>query len=216
MVGQHTCHVGQQVRAVQRLDLNLDHEQALGAGPFHRNHTLGLVLLQVKHVLAVGAVHGDALIACDEADDVVAGHRRAAACELHPHVVHALDGDADRVRMLLATFHLTQRQHLLLDLLVDFGGAGVLDETGDHVLRGDLAVADRRIHGVGVREVELFGHTDQRLRSQQRGNRQVALAHRARQLVFAFLNRLGAAFLAEPLADLVACLRAFHEAQPVA
>ena len=83
------------MRAVQRLDLNLDHEQALGAGPFHRNHTLRLSLLKVEHVLAVGAVHGDALVAGDEADDVVAGHRRAAARELHPYVVHALDGNAD-------------------------------------------------------------------------------------------------------------------------
>ena len=118
--------------------------------------------------------------------------------------------------MLLAAFHLPQRQHLLLDLLVDFGRSGVLDETGNHILCGDLAVADRRIHGVGVREIEFLGHADQRFRGQQRGNRQIALAHRTRQLVLAFLNRLGAAFLAEPLADLVARLRAFHEAQPVA
>ena len=58
MVGKHTCHVRKQVSSIQRLDLNLDHEQALGAGPFDFDHTLRLLVFQIDHVLAVGAVHG--------------------------------------------------------------------------------------------------------------------------------------------------------------
>ena len=87
---------------------------------------------------------------------------------------------------------------------------------GDDVLRGDLAVADGREQTVRVRVVELVGHADQRLGRHQRGDRQVALAHGAGQVVAAFLDGLAAAFLAEPLPDLVAGLRALDEAQPVA
>ena len=45
-------------------------------------------------VRAVGAVDADALAARDEAHDLVAGHRRAAASEPHPHVGRARDHDA--------------------------------------------------------------------------------------------------------------------------
>ena len=86
----------------------------------------------------------------------------------------------------------------------------------DDVLRGDLPVADRREHGVGVGEIQLVGDADQRLGGQQRADRQVTLAHRAGQLVAALLDGLGAALLGEPLADLVAGLGALDEAQPVA
>ena len=45
---------------------------------------------------AVGAVHRHAPAPGDEADDLVARHRRAAPRQPHHHVVEALDVDADR------------------------------------------------------------------------------------------------------------------------
>ena len=86
----------------------------------------------------------------------------------------------------------------------------------DDVLRGDLPITDGGEHSVGVREIEVVGHTDQCLGGQQRIDRQVTFAHSAGQFVAAFLNSLGTTFLREPLADLVSCLRALDEAQPVA
>lgn len=76
----------------------------------------------------------------------------------------------------------------------------------DDVLRGDLAITNRHEHGFRVGKVQLVGDTHQCFRSQQRGDWQVALAHGARQLVTAFLDGFGTAFLAEPLTNLVACL----------
>ena len=46
---------------------------------------------QAHGVGAVGAVHRHAAAAGDEADDLVARHRRAAARQAHQHVVEALD-----------------------------------------------------------------------------------------------------------------------------
>ena len=216
VVREHARHIAQQMRAIQRLHLDLDHEQALRARPLHGDDAFGLPALQVDHVLAVGTVHRYALVAGDEADDVIAGDGRAAARQLDPDIAHALDGDAQRVGGLGAFRRAAQRQQLLLGLLVHLVGTGVLDQMGDDVLRGDLAVADGREQTVRVRVVELVGHADQRLERHQRGDRQVALAHGAGQVVAAFLDGLAAAFLAEPLPDLVAGLRALDEAQPVA
>ena len=49
---------------------------------------------QRRHVRAVGAVHGDALAARDEPDDLVARHGRAAAAQPHPDVGQPLHHDA--------------------------------------------------------------------------------------------------------------------------
>ena len=144
MIRKHTGHVGQQVAPVKRLHLDLDHEHALRAGPFDFDHAFRLAILQINHVLAVGAMHGNALVARDESDDLIPRHRHAATGELDPHVAHALDGHAAGARALDAAFDRLERQHLLLDLLVDFVGSRILDQVGDDVLRGDLTVADGR------------------------------------------------------------------------
>ena len=215
MVGKHTCHVRKQVSSIQRLDLNLDHEQALGAGPFDFDHTLRLLVFQIDHVLAVGAVHGYALITGDEADDIVTGHRHAATGQLDPHIAHALDGHAGGAAGGLA-FHGLQRQDFLLDFLIDLVGTRILDQMRDDVLRGDLSVTNGGEHGVRVREVKVVGHTHQCFGRKQCVDRQIALAHRAGQLVAALLDGFSTTLLGEPLTNLVAGLRTLDEAQPIA
>ena len=58
--------------------------------PLDVDDPVGLAL-QAQRVGAVGAVHRDAAAAGDEAHDLVAGHRRAAAREPHHHVVETFD-----------------------------------------------------------------------------------------------------------------------------
>ena len=160
-------------------------------------------------------MHGHTLVAGDESDDVITGHRHATTGEFDPHIAHALDGYPGGAAGSLA-LHGLERQNLLLDLFIDLVGTRVLDQMRNDVLRGDLTVPDGREHGVRVREVEIVGHTHQRFRGQQRVDRQVAFAHRPGQLVATLLDGLGAAFLGEPLANLVARLRTLDETQPVA
>ena len=216
MIGQHTRHIAQQVRTIERLHLNLDHEYALGTGPLHVDHTFRLPLLQVQHVLAIHTMHGHALVTRDETDDLISRHRHATACQFDPDVTHTLDGDAQRTGgVLLVALDLFERQRLLLHLFVDLVAAGILHQMRNHILRGNLTVADGREHGIRVGEIEFVGDADQRFRSQQRGNRQIALAHGSCQLITAFFDGFSTSFLAEPLTNLVAGLRAFGETQPI-
>ena len=89
-------------------------------------------------------MHGNTLVARDESDDLIPRHRHAATGELDPHVTHALDGHTAGACTLGTAFDRLERQDLLLDLLVDLVGTGVLDQVRDDVLRGDLTVADGR------------------------------------------------------------------------
>ena len=94
--------VGEQPRAVERLDLELHEEDAARRRrPLDLDDLLGLGEQGVG-VGAVPAVHGHAVAPRDEAQDVVAGHRSAAAGQLDPHVGHVLDDDAGVARPAVA------------------------------------------------------------------------------------------------------------------
>ena len=83
---EHARDIREQAGPIERLDLDLHEEDALRARrPLDLDHPLGLVH-QRLHVVAVRLVHRDAGAAGDEADDLVAGHRRAASGELHQDV----------------------------------------------------------------------------------------------------------------------------------
>ena len=69
---------------------------------------------------------------------------------------------------------------------------------------GDMALADRRIERGDVRVAHLVGEGDQGVAGEDALDRQVLLAHGADYGVLALLDRLVAAFLGEPGADLVA------------
>ena len=84
----------------------------------------GLPALQVDHVLTVGTVHRYALVAGDEADDVIAGDGVQQRASLTPDIAHVLDGDAQCVGGLGAFRRAAQRQQLLLGLLVHLVGTG--------------------------------------------------------------------------------------------
>ena len=212
MVGEHLRDVAEQMAAVKGLGLYLDEEVALVARPRHFHDAVGLRRLKVKDVDAVGAMHRHALHARNETDDLVAGHRHAAAGELDPHAFDALDGDPH-----VALVGVTRRggQHGVLDLLDRLFGAGVLDHVGDNVLRGDGALADVGQHRVGVGESQFLGNARHGGGRHEDVHRHVALAHRVREVVAPGVDHFGAAFLREPLADLVARLGALDEAEPV-
>src|SRR5690606_39059695 len=90
------------------------------------------------------------------------------------------------------------------------------DETRNDGRRGDLPLADRGVQGRDVRIAQLGRDSQERLVRGHALDRQVLLAHRLRDRVLAVLDRLLAAFLREPLTDLVARPGALDEAQPVA
>ena len=91
--------------------------------------------------------------------------------ELDPHVGDALDGDSRGVALRFRSLRGPQRQEFLLGLLGYFVRSRVLDQMGDHILRGHLPLAYRREHGVGIQQVEIVGHSHKRLRREQCGNR---------------------------------------------
>src|SRR5581483_8909462 len=64
------------------------------AVPLHLDQP-GALAGEASGVGAVGAVDRHAPAPGDEADDLVAGHRRAAARQPHQHVVEPFDVDAD-------------------------------------------------------------------------------------------------------------------------
>ena len=91
-----------------------------------------------------------------------------------------------------------------------------LHEPLDDGRGGHLALADRGVQRRDVRVAHLVGDRDERLVRQEALDRQVLLAHRLGDGVLAVLDRLFAALLGEPLADLVAGARALDEPEPVA
>ena len=94
VLAEHARDVAEQPRAVERLDLDLHQEHALG-----RRRPLDLdeairVGHERLHVRAVGAVHRDPAAARDEADDLVARHGGAALGELDEDVGRPAHQDA--------------------------------------------------------------------------------------------------------------------------
>ena len=163
----------------------------------------------------------NALPAGDEADDVVAGNRGAAAGELDQTVVQTFDQNA--VNGLGVPFCL---------LLAPFGGVGhlfyraavigfaalcclVAQTVGDPD-RGDAAVADGRIEVVLFVERQLLHHRMQDVRIQRIFKRDAHMAQLVLQHRAAAQDVLFPPFLLVPLLDLGACRAALYKAQPVA
>ncbi len=92
VVGEHARDVAQQAGPVEALDLDGGHEHRGDVGvPLDVDEAVGLPDGERLGVGAVGPVHRDAAAPGDEAHDLVAGHRGAAARETHHDVVEALD-----------------------------------------------------------------------------------------------------------------------------
>ena len=95
---EHLGDVAQELRAVERLDLDRHHERGrLVVVPLDLDEPLGVVD-EAGGVGAVGAVHRDPAATGDEAHDLVARHRGAAPREAHHHVVEPLDVHAGGAR----------------------------------------------------------------------------------------------------------------------
>src|SRR5438270_9432835 len=92
VVGDHLPHVDPEPGPVQSLELDGGDEASRAVPvPLHLHHAAHVARRQPRRVRAVAAVDAHAAAACDEADDLVAGHRGAAPAEADHHVVEALD-----------------------------------------------------------------------------------------------------------------------------
>ena len=218
LVGQDAGDVRQQPGPVQRLDLDGDQEdRGLGGRPLDLEDALGLLRQRVD-VDAVAAVHRDAAAAGDEADDRVAGHGRAAAGQLDPDVVDALDDHA-RVGVGCAACGAAARRAGRVSAMSSLAASSPPSAWTSFCTTFCAAtwpspIAAYSDGDVGV--AHLVGEGDQGVAGEDALDRQVLLAHRARDGVLALLDRLVAALLGEPGADLVAGARRLDEAQPVA
>src|SRR5690606_18895793 len=85
----------------------------------------------------------------------------------------------------------------------------------DDGLRRDMPFADGRVEGGDVVVPQLARHLGEGVLAHEALQRQVLPAHRARDGLLALLDRLLAALLREPPADLVARTRALDEPEPV-
>ena len=205
LVGQHPRDVGQQPGAVERLDLDLDQEDATPTTAPTRPRSSGPAAgQQGLDVGAVGAVHRDAVAAGDEADDRVAGHRRAAAGELDPDV-----GRARRPRRpgrRCAPAHATR-----VGVVASARSSARpprrpgTPRAGPRRAAAETWPSPIAAYRASMSLVaQLGGEAGQRLGGQQALQRQALLAHRPGDRVLAVLDRLLAALLGEPLPDLVA------------
>ena len=171
------------------------------AVPVDLDQAGGVVAHQRHRVGAVGAVDADAAATGDEADDLVAGHRRAALGQAHEHVVEPLDVDADLVglRAVAARPQHGGRQLLLVVAAAEAPGDALGDAPRRHVV-----LADRRQQGVEV-DVAVVGDDGLELvRRPHPLHRQALPAELLGELVAALLDHVEAPLAAEPLADLVA------------
>ena len=122
--------------------------------PFDLDHAAHLAGGQGGGVGAVAAVHADAPAPGDEADDLVARHRRAAPRQPHHDVVEALDVDTDALALVdPAGLAGRGRQLHLVVAAAQLPGHPLGDGLGRHV-----ALADGRVEGVEVGVVHGLGH----------------------------------------------------------
>ena len=126
LVGQDAGDIRKQAGAVERLDLDRNQEDEASDGAHSTSIIRSGSVAQVREVQAVGAMHGDAGSAGDEAQDLVARYRGAALGQAHPDVGCALDPTPES----LAAPGLRRG---------DFGG---MDDLGQVLLRAGRA-ADR-------------------------------------------------------------------------
>ena len=211
LVGERLRDVREQAGLVGAQDL--DRDLVLGlrvAVPLDVDAPLGI---EIEPLVAIAAVHGDAAAARDEADDRIAGERRAALREPHEDVL--LAGDLDSRRRLPARDLAEQRLQHALGLLRQLVPS--LRELGqrllEHLLRGDLAVADLDDQLVDGHALELGGrHLELLLGARERG---VVLAQRLVEQVGAERDGLVALLGAQQVPDLGARLRRLDELEPV-
>ena len=209
---QHVGDVAEQLRTVERLDLDPDDVVARRVVvPVDLDHAVGLAL-QAHRVRAVGAVDRDAAAAGDEAHDLVAGHRRAAPREAHHHVVEALDvhagGDGRSCARTRRPLH-GDRELLLAAAQL------ALHPLHDRLGR-DVALAERGVQRLEVGVVEALGDRHEHRGVGELLHRQPFAAQRLDELVLAGVDRVDAALTREPLPDLRTGARRLHELQPVA
>ena len=163
-------------------------------------------------------MHRDTLASGNEADDVVSGHRRTALGELDPDLIRTQTGDGDRriARGFGARLLRTRGHGLGQRLLRAVSPTQVVDQLGDDVLCGDVALADSCVQAGHVRIAERRRDRQDRLVAHEALERQVLLAHRAGKRLLAGLHSFLAAFLGEPRLDLGARTRRCDKGQPVA
>ena len=169
-------------------------------------------------IRAVPAVDGYAVALGDEADDVVARDRRAAAGELDHAVFDVLDHDAGILGVVPAG-RLDLQQLLRGVLALRSPGRGTLEILADlaqNLDRGDAAVADGGVEIVQAVEGQLAQELRLKVLILEQARAQTGAAQLGLEAGPAADDVLLALLALEPLLDLGAGLVGFAEIEPVA
>src|SRR4029450_9453858 len=214
VVGEDLGDVAQQLGPVEGLDLDGDREHARPRGvPLDLDDAV-LVAAQVVGVGAVAPVDADPVAAGDEADDRVAGHRGAAAGQLDPDVVDALDDHAPAGRLGPGLADGPLQDQVVVVVLLLLAAQVGLKLADPRPGRGP-ARPDGRVERLKAGEAHVGGERGQGPALGQLLQRQAGLAHGPDQRVLAGLDGVLAPLLGEPLADLVARPRGPDDPEPV-
>src|SRR5207237_6886225 len=133
----------------------------------------------------------------DVADDLVAGHRRAALGEADEDVVDAVHVDA----VVLAPDRVPGTRRLERDslLLGDLLGLQALQNLVDDLLRPDLAAAEREVEVLGLLEVHLADDLGEHGRASKLAVRELRGLQRLLERVASLLLRVLTRLAREPL-----------------
>ena len=196
---QDTSDIGEQTRAVECLDLNVDEEhRPLRRGPLHVDHALGLAR-QVSDVRAVGLMNTDPRSAGDKPENFVAGDRSATFGELDQDVRSASHEDTRFAGSARPTLPQLKRFRLIID-------GGVLLSPGEQLLNDRLGrhstLTNCLVEGFDVLKMQKCYQLSECFRRHQTLQRKVLFPHGSSNRFLALLNGLIAAFLGKPLANL--------------
>ena len=216
MLREDPRQVGEQSVAVERLDLDVDEEHGIRPlRPRDRDEALRLAL-EGGDVRTVRPVDRQAVAPRDEPDDRVGRHGSAAFREFDEDVagVHGLDDDGGIAAGRGPVGDARGRDRLGQRLLDPGLAALGEDEVADDGLRGDRALADRRIQIRDVVAVQVLGDALESVVAHEALNGLVLAPDRLGELVLARLDGLFAPRMLEPRLDLRTGARGGHEVQP--
>ena len=215
VLGERPRDVLEQPRAVPGVDRDL-HPEALrrAALPLDRREPLR-VPHQRAHVRTVVAVDGDALAERDVADDLVAGHRRAALRDPHEDVLDADDVDAVRVagERVAGARLLARRDRLFVGDILRLQS---LQHLADDARGGQLPRAERDVELLRLLVARLADHTCEHGRAGQLPVGQVLALQRVLERLAALGLEVLLLLAREELADLVLRARGRGKREPVA
>ena len=202
LLGQRVRHIAQQLRPVERDDLDRGAEQrtCLVAVPLDLDEPGRLLGHQALGVGAVGTVNRHAAAPGDEPDDLVARHRGAALRETDEHIVEALDDDTRVLASPAGPLRVERARRHLVVVAVAIGPRHLLGEClGRHMVLAhggeesvEIAISSR---------LDLVGEC---LALPHPLQRHLGPTELAGEFLATHLDHVGTPLAREPLPDLVA------------